>query len=48
MVSKATICLSYIGATGMMTMNPPILGETICHASIGEVRDVAISNKGRQ
>jgi pyruvate/2-oxoglutarate dehydrogenase complex dihydrolipoamide acyltransferase (E2) component len=29
-----------------MTMNPLILGETICHASLGEARDVAVTNKG--
>lgn len=30
-----------------MTLNPLILGEMICHASIGESRDVAVTNKGK-
>lgn len=47
-MSKATVSLSYIGQAGLLTMNPPILGQTICHASVGDIRDVAISNKGIQ
>lgn len=35
MISRATICLSHIGTAGLMTMNPPIIGESVCHASIG-------------
>lgn len=28
-------------------MNPPIFGEMTCHASIGELRDVAVLNNGK-
>jgi len=46
MVKKATISLSYVGEEKVMTINPPIIGETICHLSIGDVRDVLVSQKG--
>jgi hypothetical protein len=35
LVSKATVGLSYVGEAGAMTLNPPVMGEMICHASIG-------------
>ena len=28
-------------------MNPPIMGEMICHASIGTVKDTVVTNKGK-
>jgi|JI6StandDraft_1071083.scaffolds.fasta_scaffold169399_3 2-oxoisovalerate dehydrogenase E2 component (dihydrolipoyl transacylase) len=48
MIGKSTICLSDIGEIGGMTMNPLIFGEMVCHVSVGEVRDVAISKNGKQ
>ena len=47
MIGKATISLSYVGEAAAMTMNPPIVGETICHLSIGEAREVAVWEKGQ-
>ena len=47
MVSKATVSLSYVGEEDVMTMNPPIIGETICHVSIGQMREVAVWGKGQ-
>ena len=28
---------------GVLTLNPPVLGEMVCHASIGQIREIAVS-----
>lgn len=46
-VENATICISNLGSVGGIAVNPLIIGEQCCHASIGKTRDLPASLNGQ-